>query len=759
MIRNSQLRAPLSHRIAVLAWVVWAGTWCTHVVAAPVTAPDVATTAEDTPVEVAVLANDFEDDCFFCPFPLFQIASLTQPVNGTVRVVRGSGPDRVRYTPNSNFFGTDTFTYTALGFSDDESAPTTVTITVTPVNDPPDSVDDEATTAQGRAVTIAVLANDSDIEGDALSIASVSQPQNGTAVVSGTSVTYTPNAGFSGTDRFTYQARDASAVSSPATVRIVVTPNEAPTAVIAGGNRTIADSDRTPGENVRLDGSASSDPDGTIVAYQWFNAAQVLIASGPTVDVRLPDGVSQIRLVVTDDRNATGSSTVTLSIATPPPRGTLESLPDLTPNERSVARALDDLCLRLTQQSAATEGQSDLAARCDGIVFDADAARQTRAVSELGAQDLNAIRSQTLLLAREQTVGVLDRLMALQSGAQGLSAAPQLSLTVDGKTVPPDMLASAMQLFLNDADQDNWQPGGSAGGGWGFWMRGTLGSNEMHASPSDPGFEADQWGVTAGLDYRPALEQTVLGIALGMGESDATFNPVGEGGVDMTAWSLSLYAGVYPTDGFFYADGFLSYSQMSSDTERLIRYEDADGTVERMATGSTDGSTFSVGLGAGHDFLVGPVTVSPNVRFLYIDALVDGFTESGASGLDLVYDEQSFESATGSVGVRITAALDFGWMVLLPHFRGDAVWEFSDDSGAFGVRFANDPFAGTANSTPAITVTGEEPDQSYLLLAAGLAAQLTQGISAYVEYESLEGLDFLEASSLAFGLRVQYSFR
>jgi hypothetical protein len=46
-----------------------------------------------------------------------------------------------------------------------------------------------------------------------------------------------------------------------------------------------------------------------------------------------------------------------------------------------------------------------------------------------------------------------------------------------------------------------------------------------------------------------------------------------------------------------------------------------------------------------------------------------------------------------------------------------------------------------------------------LLLAAGLAAQLTQGISAYVEYESLEGLDFLEASSLAFGLRVQYSFR
>jgi outer membrane autotransporter protein len=289
-------------------------------------------------------------------------------------------------------------------------------------------------------------------------------------------------------------------------------------------------------------------------------------------------------------------------------------------------------------------------------------------------------------------------------------------------------------------------------------MRGNFGSNQMDASTSDPGFEADQWGVTGGLDYRAPTERAVFGVAVGLGQVDATFNPTDEGGLDMQAWSLSLYAGVYP-DTFFYADGFISYCQSSIDTQRLIHYVDSQGAVDRAAQGSTDGSTLSFGLAAGHDFLIGQLTISPNVRLTYVDGIVDGFTENGASGLDLVYDQQNFESATASVGLRITAAVDLGWVALLPHFRGDAVFELSGDTGAFGVRFANDPFVGTASPTPPIIVTGEQPDESFMLLAAGLAAQFRHGVSAYVEYERLEGLEFLESESLALGMRIQYSFR
>ena len=175
-----------------------------------------------------------------------------------------------------------------------------MTITVTPVNDRPTAVDDSATTREGRAVTISVLANDTDVDGDSLTIASVENPHHGTATVAGNAVTYTPDADFSGPDQFEYRARDASDESERATVRVEVTPNAAPISRIKDGNRTIPDSDRVAGEDVHLDGSTSSDPDGTIASYRWFNQQQ-LLGSGPTIDVRLPDGNTAIRLEVTDN--------------------------------------------------------------------------------------------------------------------------------------------------------------------------------------------------------------------------------------------------------------------------------------------------------------------------------------------------------------------------------------------------------------------------------------------------------------------------
>ena len=716
---------------------------------APKAVNDAATTKEGNAVTIAVLANDTDVDG-----DVLSVTSLTEPAHGTATLAGNA----VTYTPNADFSGTDQFTYRAQDASA-TSSPATVTITVTFVNNAPNAVDDTATTSQGHAITIAVLANDTDVEGDALSVTSLTQPANGTAAVAGNAVTYTPNASFSGTDQFTYRARDATANSAPATVTVTVTPNIAPTAVIAGGSRTIPDSDRTAGEDVHLDGSGSTDPDGTIASYRWFDGQQTLIGSAPTIDVRLPDGNNVIRLAVTDNNGGTGSATVTITVAAPPPRTSLQSLPGLTPNQRSVAVALDDLCLRLSQQSALTEGESDLLARCNGIVFDSDPAHQRNAVSELSAQDLNAMKTQTLLLAREMSVGVVDRLMALRSGASGLSAAPGLDLVVNGKTVPPEMLKLAADEVAGGSNENDREPGGFLGERWALWMRGTFGSSGKDASSADQGYDADQWGVTGGIDYRNPEQQGVLGLALGYGKSDASFNPSGEGSSNMSAWSVSLYGGLYPAGGFLYADGFLAYGQTSVDAERRIHYTDAGSTIDRTAQGSTGGSMLSAGVGVGHDFLFGQVTVSPNARLQYLDATVDGFQESGASGLDLVYEKRDFKSATASLGVRITGAVNLGWVVLLPQFRGDALWEFQDGTEVFGVRFANDPFAGTANPTPPILVTSETPDQSYMLLAVGLAAQFRYGISGYVEYQRLEGLEFINADALSVGMRVQYGFR
>ncbi|MCB9009761.1 MAG: cadherin-like domain-containing protein [Ardenticatenaceae bacterium] len=82
--------------------------------------------------------------------------------------------------------------------------------------------DDSATTDEDTAVTIYVLSNDSDVDGDTLTIDSVSAPANGTVVNNGTDVTYTPDTGFLGSDSFTYTVSDNNGGTATATVTVTV---------------------------------------------------------------------------------------------------------------------------------------------------------------------------------------------------------------------------------------------------------------------------------------------------------------------------------------------------------------------------------------------------------------------------------------------------------------------------------------------------------------------------------------------------------
>ena len=99
----------------------------------------------------------------------------------------------------------------------------------TPGNNPPIAAADAATTTPGTAVTIAVLANDSDPDNDPLTISTVSNVVGGTTVINGNNtITYTPTAGFTGSGSFTYTISDGTTQSSPALVSVTVTPPQPP---------------------------------------------------------------------------------------------------------------------------------------------------------------------------------------------------------------------------------------------------------------------------------------------------------------------------------------------------------------------------------------------------------------------------------------------------------------------------------------------------------------------------------------------------
>lgn len=178
---------------------------------APTANGDTAGTAEDFAVDVAVLANDSDPDG-----DALSILSVSSPANGTTDI---SGT-MVIYTPNANFAGNDAFTY-SVGDGRGGSDSATVTVTVTGMNDAPSAVNDAAATASDTPISVAVLSNDTDVDGDALSVVGVGAAGNGTVSHDGSAVQYTPAAGFSGTDTFGYTVSDGQATAS-ATVTVTV---------------------------------------------------------------------------------------------------------------------------------------------------------------------------------------------------------------------------------------------------------------------------------------------------------------------------------------------------------------------------------------------------------------------------------------------------------------------------------------------------------------------------------------------------------
>ncbi|MGH2532135.1 MAG: Ig-like domain-containing protein, partial [Thermomicrobiales bacterium] len=188
----------------------------------PTAVDDSATTEQETPVDIDVLANDTGDG--------IEVTDASDPTNGSVTE---NADDTITYTPDDGFTGTDTFTYEITDDDGDaDTATVTIIVTADGAGDGPEAVDDTATTPQDTPVEINVLANDS---GDGIETTDVSEPANGAATEnpSGT-ITYTPDAGFTGTDTFTYEITDDDGDTDTATVTVTVTPDgagEGPNAV------------------------------------------------------------------------------------------------------------------------------------------------------------------------------------------------------------------------------------------------------------------------------------------------------------------------------------------------------------------------------------------------------------------------------------------------------------------------------------------------------------------------------------------------
>ena len=203
------------------------------------TTNDTASTASGTPVTTAVLANDTVSTNG-APLAPSSVTVVTAPAHGRTTVDPATGD--ITYTPDAGYAGTDTYTYRACDTSTPTPVCATATVTVTVAAAPTVTVgNDTATTKPATPVTITVLGNDSSNTGRPLGLPTVvTGPTKGTVVVNGDgTITYTPRAGTSGTDTFTYQVCDTSPTPICGTGTVTVSvPN---TVTARGGAVTIVE--------------------------------------------------------------------------------------------------------------------------------------------------------------------------------------------------------------------------------------------------------------------------------------------------------------------------------------------------------------------------------------------------------------------------------------------------------------------------------------------------------------------------------------
>ncbi|MEL7097742.1 MAG: Ig-like domain-containing protein [Pseudomonadota bacterium] len=276
---------------------------------APIAKDDAATTDEDVAVVIDVLDNDMD--------PMGQdltVVEATSP-NGQVTI----NPDgTLTFTPDADFNGPTTISYTVED-PDGNSDTATVTVDVTPVNDEPIANDDTATTDENTEVTVDVVSNDTDVDGDTLTITEADVPADqGSVEIVDNKLVFTPAPGFSGEATITYTIEDGNGGSDTADAVVTVNNvNDAPDAV----DDVVEDTVVEGGASIMIDAlDNDTDPDNDPLTITEANvtggAGTVAIVGNmieytPAADL---EGPVEITYTIEDPDGLSDTAIITLTV-------------------------------------------------------------------------------------------------------------------------------------------------------------------------------------------------------------------------------------------------------------------------------------------------------------------------------------------------------------------------------------------------------------------------------------------------------------
>ncbi len=583
----------------------------------PVVVNDAATTPANAPATIAVTGNDTG--------PITSISVAQAPAHGSATV---NGLNVV-YTPAANYFGSDSFTYTATG-PGGTSAPATVSVTVTPLAVPVAAAQAVSVLA-GKSVTI--HATQGATGAPFTTAAIVTAPVKGTASVSGTDIVYTAPIDASGAVGLDYTLSNPFGASQPAHVTVTVNPMPLPAALTASvvAGRTV---------QVDLTSAAHGGPftAATLVAVSPSNAGSASVhgtASGYALDFTANSafsGQAQVSYTLSNAYATSAAATVTISVTgRSDPSKDAEVLGVLAAQADSARRLalgqIDNFQRRLeTLHTGAASGGFT-----NGISLSSASARQNR-----------------------------DPMFGLRSGDDEWSRR---------------YLVQSEEPLATDATR-----GGGKLGEWSVWTGGAVNFGKTLPGTSDNGIDFTTSGISMGVD-RAISDTFALGAGVGYGH-DASDIGHHNSRSTVDGYSAAVY-GSYRPSPLVYMDALVGYQWLSFDARRYVT--DNGNTVN----GSRDGTQLFASLSVGYEHRTqDDMLVSPYGRFDFARASLDSYTEHGDQIYALQYESQTVKTSTGVLGLRAqwVAKRDYG--VWMPQLRAEFRHDFQGSSVA-AMRYAD----------------------------------------------------------------------
>lgn len=682
----------------------------------------------------------------------------------TYAITAGALPPGLSLSPAGVLAGTPTAAGTAnitITATDTYNATASQSLTVVISDAAPVAADDLASVAANGNSSVDVTGNDS---GVITSVAMVTAPQHGTAVVSGLNILYTPAPNYFGSDSLRYTVTGPGGTSAPATLTLTVSAGPVPVAtartaaLLAGTTLTIKATDGASNGPFTA-ASISTPPASGSVAVQGtdllYTAAQD--ASGQvSFDYTLSNafGVSQpARVTLTVNPAPTVAPITAEAVA-----GHAVQI-----NLSRTARGGPFTAATLVAVMPAAAGTATISPGADGYVLDfapassfsgtaqiAYTLSNTYATSAQGVvtitvaprgdpsadADVRGLLSAHADAARRMAMGQINnfqrRLEQLHSGnvtgfSNGITlASAGATRQRDGRDTGPDpqqmsrrYLVQADAASADTAQAAGLQPGGLAGD-WSLWTGGALNFGSVRGGGRDSGTDFTTSGISLGAD-RAINGKLAVGGGIGYGRDRSD---IGDNGSRSSAdsYSMAVYASYRPSERL-YVDALLGHQQLDLDARRYAT--DSGNTLH----GQRDGRQWFASLSSGYRFVGRTLEFTPYGRLDMARARLDGFTEQGDVLDALAYQSQTVNLSTATVGALARWAFKRDGALWSPQLRAEFGRDLQGSSEA-RLGYADLPGA------PLYRTTLYGQSRSHGLLGAGISVQTDSAWLLRAEYQT-----------------------